>query len=105
MANGVVGFLCFAIFGVLVALRISRKIFRERFFDWSNVPYKLFSFIVAYCAYALIEITFLSQPFFETIIFWYMLGFLMSYIVKYEKEYPEDDELSDGAFDVERAEV
>lgn len=86
VANGAVGFLCFAIFGFLIALRVTRKIFRKRFFDWSNVPYKLFSFIMAYCAYALVEVTLLSQPYFGTIIFWYMLGFIMTYVVIYEKD-------------------
>ncbi len=101
VANGVIGFLCFATFGILVALRVTRKIFRKRFFDWSNVPYKLFSFIVAYCAYALVEVTFLSQPYFGTIIFWYMLGFIMNYVSIYEKNTNKDYHLSD----VERDDV
>lgn len=105
VANGVVGFLCFAIFGILIAIRLGRNIFQKSFLNWSNVPYKLFSFVVAYCAYALVEVTFLSQPYFGTLIFWYMLGFIMNYIVIYEQSVNKDYQLTDHIGDIKRVDV
>lgn len=83
IAYGLSGFLWFVLFGISVAVSVLRHLFRQSVLHKANVFPKLFSFIVAYCVYALIEITFLSQPFFETLIFWFVLGYIMTCVKKY----------------------
>lgn len=83
IAYGIIGFGWFASFGCVVAVLVLRYLFKQSVLKRANIFPKLFSFLVAYCVYALLEITFLSQPFFETLIFWFVLGHIMTCVKKY----------------------
>ena len=85
VAWGLVGFIIFFAFSLLIALRFSKALFKIN--DSQNTPFpKLFSFIVAYSIYSLVEITILSDITFTIFIFWTILGYASSYMIDYESK-------------------
>ena len=83
VAWGLVGFAIFFTFAVTIAARFGKVLFKIN--DSQNTPFpKLFSFLVAYSVYSLVEITILSDITFTIFIFWAVLGYALSYVLNYE---------------------
>lgn len=82
---GIIGFVIFAVFSVLIALDICKHLFICANDDSFKVFSKLFSILVAYCGYCLFEKAILFDMTFMVGFFWSMLGYTISYV--YNKNY------------------
>lgn len=87
VSYGAVGFFIFFSFGLLLARSVCKYMFRSVHVPGSSVSSKLFSMLVAYCAYSLFEKAILSEITFMVVIFWLVLGYIMSYKEYVEKTY------------------
>lgn len=81
---GLCGFVVFLIFGILVAMNLTRHLIKSSHMPNSGVFNKLFSTLVSYCAYSLFEKAMLSEITFMVIFFWLVLGYAMSCKVEWE---------------------
>ncbi len=91
VSYGIIGFVIFAIFSFLVALDICKYLFECVNLHYFNMFCKLFSLLVAYCAYCMFEKAILFDMTFMVGIFWVMLGYTVSYVyniklIKFEKK-------------------
>lgn len=91
VSYGIVGFAFFLIFAVLVALSICKYIIRSSYIPSSEVFSKLFSGLIAYCAYGIFEKAILSEITFMVVFFWLILGYAVSYKEYEEKIYDLDN--------------
>ena len=82
---GVIGFLIFGVFSVLVAYDICKNMFLCAERNYFDVITRIFSVLVAYCGYCLFEKAILFDMTFMVGFFWIMLGFEISYINKFVK--------------------
>lgn len=82
---GVIGFLIFGIFSVLVAYDICKNMFLCIEKNYFEVVTRIFSVLVAYCGYCLFEKAILFDMTFMVGFFWIMLGFEIAYINKFSK--------------------
>lgn len=89
---GIIGFLIFLVFSILVALDVCKYLFICTESDMFNTFSKLFSILVAYCSYCLFEKAILFDMTFMVGFFWSMLGYTMSYV--YNKNYFDYKKLS-----------
>lgn len=87
VSYGILGFSIFFIFGVLVALSLTRYLFRFSHLLSSGVFSKLFAILVAYCTYGLFEKAMLSEVTFMVVFFWLILGYAVSYEDNGENNY------------------
>jgi O-antigen ligase len=84
VSNGLVGFVLFIGFAVSMCRQTIKSLFLEKR-NLKNSPYVcLFAFVFAYCIYAVIEKTMLWEHTFMVATFWYMLGYLIYYVKKYD---------------------
>ncbi len=82
---GVVGFVIFGVFSVLVAFDVCKNMFLCVLKNYFDVVVRIFSALVAYCGYCLFEKAILFDMTFMVGFFWIMLGYEISYINKFSK--------------------
>ncbi len=90
---GIVGFLIFILFALLVAISMCQKLFPKVITNKSNIYACLFSMIVSYSIYSLFEKTILTEITFMVVIFWLLLGYAVSYANINNKDLKETDQL------------
>lgn len=84
VSYGLIGFILFIGFAVSLGNSCVKSVFLEKQ-NLLRSPYIcLFSFIFAYCIYAVVEKTILLEQSYMVVIFWYMLGYLSCYMQKYD---------------------
>ena len=86
VSSGIVGFSIFFIFGICVAHELFSFVFNKKNKSIDRIYYHILSAICGYCVYALFEKTILTEVTFMTLFFWAMLGYAMSFAVKYTHE-------------------
>ncbi len=84
VSYGLLGFIILFIFALFLSKSVCKYLFNSVHVSNSSVFSKLFSALVAYCAYAVFEKGLLSEVTFMVVIFWAILGYTVSY-----KEYGE----------------
>lgn len=80
VSYGLLGFSFFACFSVLVAFDMCKRLFEYPKREQAGVFSKLFSILVAYCAYSLLEKAILSEITFMVVFFWLILGYTVLYL-------------------------
>ena len=84
VGNGLVGFVIFLGFAMTFGKHLFKSVFLETG-DLKNSPFIcLFSFLCAYCVYALIEKTILLEHSYMIAMFWYFVGYTCCYMKKYD---------------------
>lgn len=82
---GIIGFLIFGGFSILVAFDICKNMFLCVGKNYFDVIVRIFSMLVAYCGYCLFEKAILFDMTFMVGFFWTMLGYEIFYINKFSK--------------------
>jgi hypothetical protein len=86
---GGMGFTVFAFFTCLMIICLCRTLFNRRDKNDYKIYSNIFSLVVAYAVYSLVEVTLLSSVSFRCAFFWTILGYAMCYV-------NEMDECSNG---------
>lgn len=86
VSYGIVGFLIFGVFSLVTAKDMSKHLIGVPHGRDSMVYSKLFSAVVAYCAYSLFEKAILSEITFMVVFFWLIVGYTMSYVSNGQKQ-------------------
>ena len=80
VSTGVIGFGIFMIFSILVALDVCKHLFFCCELPYFGVFSKLFSALVAYCGYCLLEKSIIFDMTFMVGFFWSILAYTMCYM-------------------------
>ena len=84
VGNGLVGFVIFLGFALAFGKHLFKSVFLEKS-DLKNSPFIcIFSFLCAYCVYALIEKTILLEHSYMIAMFWYFIGYASCYMKRYD---------------------
>lgn len=86
VASGAVGFILFSVWGICVIQKLLSCIFESRKNKVDLIFYHLVATLCGYCVYSFVEKTILTEMTFMTIFFWMILGYSMSYALKFSKE-------------------
>ena len=82
VSYGIIGFMIFTVFSVLVAKDICKNMFYVINKNYFGIIMKLFSCLVSYCSYCLFEKAILFDMTFMVGFFWTILGYAIIYIRK-----------------------
>ena len=104
VSYGVLGLTLFLMLGILAASEMCTYLFKEKYRKDAGVYSKLFSIIVAYCAYSMFEKGMLSEITFMVVFFWLVLGYATSYMdngdrhsrLCLKKYYNKENKKTDG---------
>ena len=84
VGNGLVGFVIFLGFALAFGKHLFKSVFLEKS-DLKSSPFIcIFSFLCAYCVYALIEKTILLEHSYMIAMFWYFIGYASCYMKQYD---------------------
>ena len=85
---GLVGLSLFMVFAITVAKAIFKSMFRHKVRSRrdGNVLVILAAFCVGYCVYSMFEAALLVDCTYRVFIFWVILGFALSYVMKYHQQ-------------------
>lgn len=89
VCSGIIGFSIFFCFGICVAVKMCKYLFKSRYEYEINVFPNLFAAIIGYCVYSLFEKTIFTEITFMVMAFWLILGYAMSYMRNYIDEESE----------------
>lgn len=80
VSYGILGLTVFLMFSIFVAADMCKYLFKGKYRSDAGIYSRLFSAVVAYCAYSLFEKAILSEITFMVVFFWLILGYAASYM-------------------------